>query len=252
MDRPPVSPAIDSKGFFIRSTARTSWATAKSSFGLVLDYGHNIPAHADNGHADRIGHGHGVRRANTSHRHRDRPARVRKTLVANSFQGTSASATAIANKAIVGITIPVNLMAGDEALRHRSNGGQYNSDKPRSHEAQLPRCTRQMRLTRVDRGIGLAIDRPSPASRSRDAPKDLGPIRKPGTGRSSCCEKQVRRVTSLSTRLNVATARYGGKNPKFENDITGQSHSPKARSSTQTSARTAFGLCLPRAWIRWI
>src|SRR3954447_6540303 len=86
MDTHLFRPAVDSKGFFSVNGSDILGAN-DVSFGLVMDYGHNIM---------RLEPGHG-------------PA----ALITHSFQGTFNFNYGIANKATIGVTLPVNLEGGD-------------------------------------------------------------------------------------------------------------------------------------------
>jgi len=246
MDSHLFRPAIDSKGFF-SVNGSDILGNGNISFGLVLDYGHNILRTRDNGTPIDPATGMACA-AKHLHRHRDRrhgSESARRQLV----QGTFGISYGIANKAIVGITISVNLMAGTRRTTSVERRP-VQLRQARLAEAQLPRVHGKLRLTRVDRGIGLAIVAQAGIPLT-DAPKDLGPIRKPGTGRSSWSKTNSARHVASTSGSTSATARTAAKIPSSKTTSPANPSSPKARSSTQTSARTASAS--PTAcWIRWI
>ena len=179
MDTHLFRPAIDSKGFFSVNGSDILGA-GNVSFGLVLDYGHDLMrTRASNtpqgtvtdvdgntvSDADCVdetcagisGEGAGV-----------------KALVQNSFQGTFGFNYGVANMAVVGLTIPVNLMTGDAAYNiGRNDTGLYNSAKLDSQKLSFLALHGKLRLTRVDRGIGLAVVVQAGIPLS-GAPRDLG------------------------------------------------------------------------------
>src|SRR5438105_2057789 len=86
MDTHLFRPAVDSKGFFAVNGSDILGAN-DFSFGLVMDYGHNIM---------RLEPGHGA-----------------DALLTHSFQGTFDFNYGIASLAMIGLTIPVNLEGGN-------------------------------------------------------------------------------------------------------------------------------------------
>src|SRR3984885_4324322 len=90
MDSHLFRPAMDSKGFF--STNGSDILGANDiSFGLIIDYGRNLLRVQDLGQKS-------------------------PQLVNHSFQGTAQFNYGIANVLVVGLDLPVNLMAGDEQI----------------------------------------------------------------------------------------------------------------------------------------
>src|SRR6266566_8648631 len=100
MDTHLFRPAVDSKGFF---SVNGSDILAKDdiSFGLVMDYGHNIM---------RLEPGHGA-----------------DALLTHSFQGTFDFNYGIAGLLTVGLTIPVNLLEGSAVTGVGPAGAVYNT-----------------------------------------------------------------------------------------------------------------------------
>src|SRR6266542_6771765 len=100
MDTHLFRPAVDSKGFF-SVNGSDILAANDISFGLVMDYGHNIM---------RLEDGHGA-----------------DALIKHSFQGTFHFNYGIAGLAAVGFTVPVNLEGGDAVTNVGPGGALYNS-----------------------------------------------------------------------------------------------------------------------------
>ncbi len=166
MDTHLFRPAVDSKGF-ISVNGSDILGANDISFGLVLDYGRNIMRTND----DREACGNAGEPACPS----GGPAKGRgvDSLVKNSFQGTFGFDYGIANLAVVGITVPVVLMAGDEANELGENGAIYSTGKLDAQKISTVALHGKFRLTRVDRGPGLAIIIQGGVPVG-DAPRDLG------------------------------------------------------------------------------
>src|SRR5438094_5353491 len=81
-------PAMDSKGFFTTNGSEILGAN-DVSFGLVIDYGNTLLR------VDGVG-------------------QKSPQLINHSFQGTAQFNYGLFNRVVVGLDIPVNLMAGDE------------------------------------------------------------------------------------------------------------------------------------------
>src|SRR5450755_1829976 len=229
MDSHLFRPAIDSKGFFSVNGSDILGA-GNFSFGLVLDYGRNImrtnnsgtPKDAAGADCKDNNCGTGVTALGGTAGPLSTAGTGQNALVQNAFQGTFGVSYGIANKAIVGITIPVNLMAGDEAYDIGPNGGQYNSDKLDSQKLSFLGVHGKLRLTRVDRGIGMAILLQAGIPLT-DAPKDLGADPKGWYWPEFVIENQFGSTRRFHVGLNVGARLHGGTNPKFENDNTGKS-----------------------------
>ena len=227
MDTHLFRPAIDSKGFFSVNGSDILGA-GNFSFGLVLDYGRNImrtrdtttPKDAAGASCTSNLCGTGASPLGGTNGPLTTPGTGVKALVPNSFQGTFGVSYGIANRAIVGITIPVNLMAGDEAYDVGPNGGQYNSDKLDSQKLSFLAIHGKLRLTRVDRGIGLAVLLQAGVPLT-DAPKDLGADPKAWYWPQIIVENQFGSTRRFHVGLNAGYRAHGGSNPKFENDLSG-------------------------------
>jgi OOP family OmpA-OmpF porin len=147
MDTHLFRPALDSKGFFTVNGSDILGAN-DISFGLVMDYGHNIM---------RLEDGHGA-----------------DALLMHSFQGTFSFNYGIANRASIGLTIPVNLEGADLATGVGPAGATYTADKIQSQSFGFVALHGKYRLTRVERGIGLAVVGQVGFGGSNTAQKDLG------------------------------------------------------------------------------
>src|SRR6266508_579322 len=145
MDTHLFRPAVDSKGFFSVNGSDILGAN-DISFGLVMDYGHNIM---------RLEDGHGA-----------------DALIKHSFQGTFHFNYGIAGVA-VGLSIPVNLMGGDAVTNIGPAGALYNSPEMNSQSLGFFGLHGKYRITRVERGIGLAALAQVGFGLSNTAQKDL-------------------------------------------------------------------------------
>ncbi|MGE3675020.1 MAG: hypothetical protein AB7K71_35455, partial [Polyangiaceae bacterium] len=214
MDTHLFRPAIDSKGFF--STNGSDIIGANDiSFGLILDYGRNIMRTRDDriptdASGNVVGSGSGV------------PA-----LVEDSFQGTFGFNYGIANVAVVGLAVPVVLMTGSandnagQAFQIGPNGGLYNTDKYDVQKISTLSLHGKVRLTRVDKGIGVAVLAQAGipmASAEKDLAADPGVWYWPQVA----VENQFGATRRFKVALNVGYRGHTGKNPKFQQDTTGQ------------------------------
>lgn len=130
MDTHLFRPAVDSKGFFTVNGSGVLGAN-DVSFGLVTDYGHNVM---------RLAPQHGAR-----------------ALVESSFQGTFHVNYGIADMAIVGLSVPVNLMSGQPATAIGPSGSAYDSGKLDAQNFGNVALHAKLRLSRPEKGIGLAL-----------------------------------------------------------------------------------------------
>ena len=236
MDSHLFRPAIDSKGFFSVNGSDILGA-GNISFGLVLDYGRNImrtrdgstpnglnPSYDNDGNVITTpGQCADQKCSNLATVGSGVPA-----LVQNSFQGTFGASYGIANKAIVGLSIPVNLMTGDAAYDIGRNGGQYNSAKLDSQKLSFLAVHGKLRLTRVDRGIGLAIVAQAGIPIG-SAPRDLGADPKLWYWPQFVVENQFGSERRFKVGVNVGYRGHGGSNPRFENDSIPGSGKPQLK-----------------------
>ncbi|MEZ4230006.1 MAG: OmpA family protein [Polyangiaceae bacterium] len=215
MDTHLFRPAIDSKGFF--STNGSDIIGANDiSFGLILDYGRNlmrtkddtIPTDASGDNIVRSGSGV--------------PA-----LVEDSFQGTFGFNYGIANTAVVGLAVPVVLMTGSandnagQAFQVGPNGSLYNTDKYDVQKISTVSVHGKLRLTRVDKGVGVAVLAQAGipmASAEKDLAADPGVWYWPQVA----VENQFGASRRFKVALNVGYRGHTGKNPKFQQDTRGQ------------------------------
>src|SRR3954467_296534 len=131
MDTHLFRPAVDSNGFFTVNGSDILGAN-DISVGLVKDYRHNPVGRDENANGDTA-------------------------LVKHSFQGTFSFNYGIANQVVVGLNIPVNLLYGDAVTGVGPNGAVYNVDKLNTQAFSFIGLHAKYRLTRVERGIGIAL-----------------------------------------------------------------------------------------------
>src|SRR6478609_1241577 len=247
MDTHLFRPAIDSKGFFSVNGSDILGA-GNVSFGLVLDYGHNLmrtrASNVPSGtRMDSEGNeimGEGCVDENCSSVTGE-GAGV-KALVQNSFQGTFGFNYGVANMGVVGLSIPVNLMTGDVAYNiGRNDTGLYNSAKLDSQKLSFLALHGKLRLTRVDRGIGLAIVAQAGIPLS-GAPRDLGADPKFWYWPQFVVENQFGSERRFHVGVNVGFRGHAGSNPRFENDPTGQSQLKEGKFEYSNLGTYSLGL----------
>ncbi len=198
MDTHLFRPAVDSKGFFSVNGSDILGAN-DVSFGLILDYGRNLMRT----NKDRVATASGY------------PGRGANALIHDSFQGTFNFNYGIANMLVVGVAFPVVLMSGNGVNDIGPGGGanystnQLNVQKPANVSLHA-----KLRLTRVDKGIGLAVIAKGgipTGSAPRDAAADPGVWYWPQV----VVENQFGASRALKLGLNVGYRGHTGKNPKF-------------------------------------
>ena len=145
-------PAMDSKGFF---SVNGSDVLGKNdvSFGLVIDYGRNLLRVQDAGQTS-------------------------PQLINHSFQGTVQFNYGLLNRFVVGLDVPVNLMAGDPQTDNTGAGvaalnGTWGTTALDSQTFGYIAVHGKWRITRVEKGIGLALGVQAGIPVS-DAPKNGG------------------------------------------------------------------------------
>ena len=217
MDTHLFRPALDSKGFF-SVNGSDILGHGNISFGLVLDYGKSImrtrnddvPSDVDGGQCENqdcdvaAGDGSGV-----------------KALVANSFQATFGFNYGLFNRAVVGLTMPVILMGGNPAYQIGPNGDLYNSADLDSQKISTLALHGKYRLTRVDRGPGLAVSIQAGIPIA-DAPHDLGADPGFWYWPQFIVEHGVDSAKRFKIGVNVGYRGHTGENPRFQQDLAGE------------------------------
>jgi outer membrane protein OmpA-like peptidoglycan-associated protein len=163
MDTHLFRPAVDSKGF-VTVNGSDILGDGDVSFGLVLDYGHNIlraartdTAVGDNGRDCELGKCPDNNDVQQDQLPTNRQMGV-DALVEHSFQGTFMFNYGIANMASLGISVPVVLMAGDPAYDiEPAIGANYNTVALNQQSISTIALNGKLRLTRVEKGPGLAV-----------------------------------------------------------------------------------------------
>jgi hypothetical protein len=189
----------------------------------------------------------GLRRDGRERRQR-RPA-----LVQNSFQGTFSFNYGLFNQAVVGVSLPVVTLAGDPAYQIGPTGATYNSWRLDQQSFSTLALHGKYRLTRVDRGPGIALLAQVGFPLS-GAPRELGAD--PGLWYWPQIVLEQRLGATQWFKIGVQRRLRGhtGKNPSFGDDPNGQPQlkeghleygntptlgvgSPCARSTRSTSSR---------------
>jgi OmpA-OmpF porin, OOP family len=140
-------PAVDSKGFFSVNGSRILGAN-DISFGLVLDYGRSLMRVRDEARdpADGVACTDDVNCVGV------------RALVPDSFQGTFSFNYGIANKAVVGLSLPVVLASGSPAFNIGPEPGTlYDSVALDSQGLSWVALHAKLRLTRIEETLGLAL-----------------------------------------------------------------------------------------------
>src|SRR5450755_4175485 len=237
MDTHLFRPAVDSKGFFSVNGSDILGA-GNISFGLVLDYGRGIMRTSHSGKPTDTATG----AACTDDTCKPGSAGTGvPSLVQNSFQGTFGFNYGIANKAIVGVSIPVNLMTGDEAYDIGPNGGQYSSAQLDAQKLSCLALHGKLRLTRVDRGIGLAVLVQAGVPLT-SAARDLGADPKAWYWPQVIVENQFGSERRFKVGVNLGYRAHGGKDSKFENDVTGKSQLKEGTFEASNLGTYSLGL----------
>jgi outer membrane protein OmpA-like peptidoglycan-associated protein len=124
-------PAMDSKGFFATNGSDILGHT-DMSFGLIIDYGRSILRQDADYRVGRTNH-----------------------LISNSFQGTFQFNFGLFNHVVVGLDLPINLMAGDP----QSDGTPKGWDRKAFDGQNLGYIGlhAKWRVTRVEKGFGFAV-----------------------------------------------------------------------------------------------
>jgi outer membrane protein OmpA-like peptidoglycan-associated protein len=120
-------PAMDSKGLFSVNGSDVLGAN-EYSFGLVLDYGHQILRAPSGGGA----------------------------LINHSFQGTFEANYGLFNQLVVGVDVPVDLMSGG-ARSDPANAGLWTTQTLNFQGVGDLGAHAKWRVTRVERGFGVAV-----------------------------------------------------------------------------------------------
>ncbi len=223
MDTHLFRPAVDSKGFFGVNGSDIVGAN-DVSFGLVLDYGRSLMrTNPDRGQTATA------------------PDRGVKSLVRDSFQGTFNFNYGIANRLVIGIDVPVVLMAGDEANDIGPTGATYNAGKLDAQKLSTLALHGKLRLTRVEKGIGIAIIVRGGIPIG-SAPKDMAADPGVWYWPSLAVENQFGASRRFKIGLNGGYRGHTGKNSQFGLDTDGR---PQLAEGTLEYGNLAtFGLGL--------
>jgi OOP family OmpA-OmpF porin len=235
-------PAVDSKGFF-SVNGTDILGRDNISFGLVLDYGRNILRTR----SDRIPNGTNADGSMGECEDEKCVIGAGETgsgvpsLVQNSFQGTFGFNYGLFNRAVVGLSVPVILMTGDEAYQIGPNGALYNSAALDSQKISSLALHGKLRLTRVDQTIGVAavVQAGIPIA---DAPRDLGADPGFWYWPQIVVENHFFSSRRFHVGLNVGYRGHTGENARFEQDATGQDQ--LAEGPFEYSNLATFGLGL--------
>jgi OOP family OmpA-OmpF porin len=240
MDTHLFRPAVDSKGFLSVNGSDILGHT-NISFGLVLDYGrHIMRTRSDETPSDAAGQpcvnqdcvlldgseGSGV------------PA-----LIENSFQATFGFNYGLFNKAVVGLSIPVVLLGADPTYQIGADGAQHNSARLDRQTISTIALHGKYRITRVDRGPGLAIVAQAGIPIG-DVSRDLGGDPGFWYWPQAVLEQRLGSTQWFKVGVNVGYRGHTGDNPRFENDLTGRPQLEEGTFQYGNQATLGLGLSI--------
>ena len=219
MDTHLFRPAVDSKGFFSVNGSDILGHQA-ISFGMVLDYGSDIM---------RTRNGHVPVDSKTNLPCVDQNCVVADgsdgtgvpALVQGSFQATFGFNYGLFNRAVVGLSMPVVLLAGDPAYHVGPTGATYNSWRLDEQAISSLALHGKLRLTRVDRGPGIAllVQAGIPLS---GAPRELGADPNFWYWPQVAFEQRLGSTQWFKIGVNVGYRGHVGNNPRFGLSPNGQ------------------------------
>jgi outer membrane protein OmpA-like peptidoglycan-associated protein len=241
MDTHLFRPAVDSKGF-LSVNGSDILGHGNVSFGMVLDYGTHLMRTRSS--ADPID-------ANTGLPCVDEGCVVLAgsdgsgvpALVQNSFQGTFAFNYGLFNRAVVGLSLPVVTLAGDPAYQIGPTGATYNSWRLDQQSFSTLALHGKVRLTRVDRGPGIALlaQVGFPVS---GAPRELGADPGLWYWPQIVLEQRMGATQWFKIGVNVGYRGHTGKNPSFGDSPNGQPQLAEGHLEYGNTPTMGVGLAL--------
>jgi outer membrane protein OmpA-like peptidoglycan-associated protein len=189
MDTHLFRPALDSKGFFTTNGADILGKN-DVSFGLVMDYGRNLMRLA--------------------------PGREASALVSHSFQGTLGISFGLFNVGTIGISAPVDLMAGDEIRAIGPAAAPYDSGKLDLQNLGFVALHAKLRLLRPEKGFGVALAMQGGVPPSGSAPRSLGADPGGWYWPQAILEGRIGSQGQLRLGANAGYRGHTGKNPTFD------------------------------------
>jgi OmpA-OmpF porin, OOP family len=218
MDTHLFRPAVDSKGF-LSVNGSDILGHGNMSFGMVLDYGTHLMR--TRSRTDPID-------ANTGEPCVDQNCVIMAgsdgsgvpALVQNSFQGTFGFNYGLFNRAVVGLSLPVVTLAGDPAYQIGPTGATYNAARLDQQSFSHLALHGKYRLTRVDRGPGIALLAQVGFPLS-GAPRELGADPGFWYWPQVVLEQRMGATQWFKIGVNVGYRGHTGKNPSFGDSPNG-------------------------------
>ncbi len=224
MDTHLFRPAVDSKGFF--SVNGTDIIGKNDiSFGMILDWGHTLmrtnnsdnPMGSPGDAVDADGRCVSVDSCTPSSGGSGTSA-----LISDSFTGTLSASYGIANIAVVGLSVPIVMIIGDEGYGLGPTGDTRQSSQvtPQKPSTVIPHV--KFRLLKVQDGFGLSVIAQAGIplfSAERDMAADPGFWYWPRL----VAEKRFLSGGDLKLGIDVGYRGHTGSNPSFGLDLDGQS-----------------------------
>jgi outer membrane protein OmpA-like peptidoglycan-associated protein len=216
MDTHLFRPAVDSKGFF-SVNGSDILGHQNISFGMVLDYGSHLMRTRSS--ADPID-------AATGQPCVDEKCVVAAgsdgtgvpALVQNSFQATFSFNYGLFNRAVVGLSLPVVLLGGDPAYQIGPQG--QNAARLNEQAFSTLALHGKLRLTRVDRGPGVALVLQMGVPIS-GAPRELGADPGFWYWPQAVLEQRLGSTNWFKIGVNVGFRGHTGDNPVYGNSANG-------------------------------
>jgi len=218
MDTHLFRPAVDSKGFF-SVNGSDILGHQNISFGMVLDYGNRLLRTRNGGTPIDSATGQPCADQTCVVQNGSDGSGV-PALVQNSFQATFGFNYGLFNRAVVGVSIPVVLLAGDPAYQVGPTGGLYNSARLDEESLSSLALHGKLRLTRVDRGPGIALLAQVGFPLS-GAPRQLGADPGFWYWPQVALEERLGSTQWFKVGVNVGYRGHTGKNPRFGNSPNG-------------------------------
>ncbi len=221
MDTHLFRPALDSKGFFYVNGSDVL-VHNHVSFGLILDWGHNLMRTSgvggQDGNAPNPVGANGDCTALTPNVPCTPPYAGgvgTGALIDNSFQGTISASYGLFNRAIVGITMPINVMVGERAFGIGPDGAQYESGQLNSQTPAALAFHGKFRFLRATEALGVAVAAQIGFPLGDGPPRDLGADPGFWYWPRLILDKHFGEDRGFKVALNVGYRGHTGANPTF-------------------------------------
>jgi outer membrane protein OmpA-like peptidoglycan-associated protein len=240
MDTHLFRPAVDSKGF-LSVNGTDILGHQAISFGMVLDYGSHLLRTRSS--ATPINSTTGQPCEDQSCVIMGSDGTGAHSLVQNSFQGSFGFNYGLFNRAVVGLTLPVVVLAGDPAYQIGPTGATYNAARLDQQSFSTLALHGKLRLTRVDRGPGVALLAQVGFPLS-GAPRELGADPGLWFWPQVALEQRLGGTGWFKIGVNVGYRGHTGKNPTFGDAPNGQPQLKEGHLEYGNTPTLSVGLAL--------